>query len=156
MSYLVTIPVLTDKTANITFICNTILLFRPRNYYDPQKASTELLFHLHTDPAKAHPFNLVKPNFDDQPILNLLFKLYIKAGIRIRNDKYKIWDLEPFKQVCVKYNIRFEYPPSPVFTNPTDDPLHYAIVGSRDGFRFGRYLVSSGKDGPILGDNGVM
>ena len=128
MSYLVTIPVITDTTANITFRSNTILPFRSRNYYDPQKPSTAFQFHLHHDRDQEHRFNLVKPNFDDQPILNLLFELYYEAGIRIRNGRYEFWDLEPFKKVCIKYNIRFEYPPSPVFTNPTDDPLHYAIV----------------------------
>ena len=29
-------------------------------------------------------------------------------------------------------------------------------VRSRDGFRFGRYLMHGGKDRPILSDNGVM
>jgi hypothetical protein len=119
MSYLPTIPVFTKTKDRFKYPNSILNLFkqRPSNhefFFSPYEAS--------------HPFNLVQPNFSNQPILNLLFELYFESWIRLKDGQYHIRDIDAFKGVCRKYNIRYRYPPQPIFTSPTSDPLHYEIV----------------------------
>jgi hypothetical protein len=121
MSYLVTIPIITNASDRKHFSEETLNLFTQRS-----PSCTFKFDNSDTD----HCFNLVQPNYSDQPILNFLHELYEESWIRFREGKYHIRDLDSFKTVCQKYNIRFRYPPTPIFSSPTSDYLHYQLLAA--------------------------
>jgi hypothetical protein len=123
MNWLTTLPIFISEDDYNNYID------KPIQHIFPERRLITLLFPSY-EHSNVHPLNTVIPySFNNkQPLLDFTYELCITGKTLYEQGSYNILDIASFKNVCIKYNIRFTQPPVPIFTSPTNNPIFYNII----------------------------